>query len=77
MMIRTQVYIPDDLYTLTQLVAQFRGVNFSDVVRKGLMREVGSVKKAKKGRFPLANLAGALKYGPKNLSTTVDDIYLK
>lgn len=74
-MIRTQIYIPDDLYTLAQLTAQLRGVNFSDVVRKGLVREVGSVKKVKRGKFPLANLAGALKYGPKDLSTTVDDIY--
>ena len=72
-MIRTQVYIPDDLYSLAQLQAQTQGVNFSQVVRNGLKKEL-RIKKAKK-RGLLANLAGALKYGPKDLSARVNDIY--
>ena len=73
-MIRTQVYIPDDLYSQAQLQAQAQGVNFSAILRRGLEKEVGKVKKAKKGRL-FVNLAGALKYGPKDLSTRVNDIY--
>ena len=73
-MIRTQVYIPDDLYSQAQLAAQVRGVNFSTILRRGLEKEVGKVKKTKKGRL-FGNLAGALKYGPKDLSTRVNDIY--
>jgi len=73
-MIRTQVYIPDDLYSQAQLIAQVRGVNFSAILRRGLEKEVGEARKIKKGRL-FANLAGALKYGPKDLSTRVNDIY--
>ncbi|KKS31985.1 MAG: hypothetical protein UU93_C0012G0004 [Candidatus Amesbacteria bacterium GW2011_GWA2_42_12] len=73
-MIRTQVYIPDDLYALTLLKAQEGNMNFSEVLRLGLTKVVGKTKNKKKG-FLLASLAGALKNGPKDLSATVDDIY--
>lgn len=73
-MIRTQIYIPDDLYSLAQLQAQMQGVNFSQVVRNGLKRELTGARKTRKKGL-LANLAGALKYGPKDLSLRVNDIY--
>lgn len=73
-MIRTQVYIPDDLYSLAQLQAQTQGVNFSQVVRNGLKKELTGAKRTRK-RGLMANLAGALKYGPKDLSLRVNDIY--
>lgn len=73
-MIRTQVYIPDDLYSQAQLTAQIRGVNLSTILRKGLEKEVGKARKIKKGRL-FRNLAGSLKYGPKDLSTRINDIY--
>lgn len=73
-MIRTQVYIPDDLYSQALVVAQIRGVSVSVVLRDGLAKEVGRVKKSKKGGL-FSNLAGALKNGPRDMSSRVNDIY--
>lgn len=73
-MIRTQVYIPDDLYSQALVVAQMRGVSVSVVLREGLAKEVVRVKKSKKGGL-FSNLAGALKNGPRNMSSRVNDIY--
>ena len=73
-MIRTQIYIPDDLYALTLLKVQEGNMNFSEVLRLGLTKVVGQTRNRKKG-YLLAGLAGALKNGPRNLSATVDDIY--
>ncbi|MEK7155242.1 MAG: hypothetical protein AAB697_03960 [Patescibacteria group bacterium] len=73
-MIRTQVYIPDDLYSQALVVAQMRGVSISIVLREGLAKEVGRAKKNKKGGL-FFNLAGALKNGPRDMSSRVNDIY--
>lgn len=74
-MIRTQVYIPDDLHGDLMLLARQEGVNFSSLVRDGV-REVIKKKKAARGKGVLwKHFAGALKYGPKDLSTRVNDIY--
>jgi hypothetical protein len=74
-MIRTQVYLPDDLYSLAKLEAATRGINVSEILRLGLWNEVGKPKKVNKKKKLFANLAGALKYGPKDLSTRIDEIY--
>lgn len=73
-MIRTQVYIPDDLYALTLLKVQEGNMNFSEILRLGLSKVINKPKNKKRG-YLLAGLAGALKNGPRNLSATVDDIY--
>lgn len=73
-MIRTQVYIPDDLYALTLLKVQEGDMNFSEILRLGLSKVVSKPKSRERG-YLLAGLAGALKNGPRNLSATVDDIY--
>ena len=52
-MIRTQVYIPDDLYSQALVVAQIRGVSVSVVLRDGLAKEVGRVKKSRRGGLSL------------------------
>ncbi|MBI3576897.1 hypothetical protein HY086_02590 [Candidatus Gottesmanbacteria bacterium] len=72
-MIRTQVYIPDDLYTELKLLANIRKVNFSSLIREGAEKVV-SAKRPKKKKL-LAHLIGALTYGPKDLSNHVNDIY--
>ena len=50
-------------------------MNVSEILRLGLWNEVGKGKKVKKGKGLFQNLSGALKYGPKDLSTRVDEIY--
>jgi len=68
------VYIPEDLYSQALVVAQMRGVSVSVVLREGLAKEVGRIKKSKK-RGIFSNLVGALKNGPRDMSSRVNDIY--
>lgn len=74
-MIRTQVYIPDDLHREAVLLAKREGVNFSTIVREGIA-EVVKKKKVKRNKEWGKEFFGALKYGPKDLSTRINDIYL-
>ena len=74
-MIRTQVYIPDDLHRELMLLVKTSGLNFSQLIREGA-EGVVKKKKAKRVRKGLwKEFAGALKYGPKDLSSRVNDIY--
>ncbi len=75
LMVRVQVYIPDELHGEMMLLARRGGTNFSELVRMGV-REVIKKKKMARGKRGLwRHFAGALKYGPKDLSTRVNDIY--
>lgn len=74
MMIRTQVYLPEELHRELKLLAQTERVNYSELIRDGV-REV-ITKKAKKQSIKGRNaFIGALTYGPKDLSTRINDIY--
>ena len=69
------MYIPDEIHRDLMLLARQEGTNFSSLIRKGaeeIIRKKRTVEK-KKGLWK--NFAGALKYGPKDLSTRVNDIY--
>lgn len=72
-MIRTQVYLPEDLYRELKLQARLRDVNFSTLIREGAKRVIRAKRPKKKELFE--HLIGALKYGPKDLSNHIDDIY--
>lgn len=75
-MIRTQVYLPEDLYNDLRLLASAQSVNFSTLIRKGASYVVKQgVGKKKKGAKWGEGFFGHLKYGPKNLSTKINDIY--
>ena len=73
-MIRTQVYIPEDLHREALLVAKREGVNFSTLVREGIAHML-KIKKVKRNKDWGKDFFGALKYGPKDLSTKINDIY--
>jgi len=73
-MIRTQVYIPDDLYYEAKLEANGRGTNVSTLIRQGLKRELNKETVRKSEKFG-EGFFGALTYGPKDLSTKINDIY--
>lgn len=70
-MIRTQVYIPDDLHRELMLLAQTSGQNFSTLIREGA-KEVIKKKKDKKTEKWGVGFIGAIKGGPKDLSSKVD-----
>lgn len=73
-MIRTQVYIPDDLYYEAKLEANGRGTNVSTLIRQGLKRELKKKTVQESEKFG-EGFFGALTYGPKDLSTKINDIY--
>ncbi len=73
-MIRTQVYIPEDLHRQAKLIAKMEHTNFSTLVRQGLTHIIERKPRKSKKRFG-KNFFGVLTYGPKNLSSRINDIY--
>ena len=73
-MIRTQVYLPEDIYEDLRLIAKSEKINFSQLIREGakkvIQEKIGTRKKGSWREF-----AGALKTGPKDLSKKINDIY--
>ncbi len=73
-MIRTQVYLPEDIHRDLMLLAKRDGTNFSALIREGakvIIKKKTSRKKKDFGK----GFFGALKYGPKDLSVKINDIY--
>jgi len=61
-MIRTQVYIPDDLHRDLMLLVKQEGINFSGLIREGAAEIVKKKKKAKTGDWKeFAGAAGKSK----------------
>ena len=72
-MIRTQIYLPDDLHQELTFLSQKTGENISTLIREGAWEVIKKKKKTKKNP---SSFFGALKKGPKDLSTKINDIYL-
>lgn len=70
-MIRTQVYIPDDLYRELKLMAGTSGENFSSLIRRGVAHVVETGKKGKRREWG-KGFIGKGHGGPKNLSSRID-----
>ena len=68
-MIRTQVYIPEDLHRDLMLLAKQEGVNFSKLIREGA-EEVKKKRINKKNWKSFIGAGG--KGGPKDLSSKID-----
>ncbi len=73
-MIRTQIYLDDDLYTQLRIQSQVQNMPTASLVRKYI--RVGMIKSAKKQTardafLKLAKQAG--KGGPPDLATNLDD----
>lgn len=77
-MIRTQVYIPDDLYIQAKIEAEASGQSISVVLREGLTRSLKErQKKRNAGKISLADVAGCFSFSDKvtNAAETHNDIY--
>ncbi len=72
-MIRTQVYIPDDLYRELRLLAQTSGKNISELLRESATEVIkkNQIRKDKKKKWG-QGFIGAGKGGPKNLAKNID-----
>jgi hypothetical protein len=76
-MIRTQVYIPEELYKEAQLYAGLYRKNISALMREGLEIAMQNLRTAQKTN-PLGSLAGkfsAKGSGDKNAAFNHNDIY--
>jgi hypothetical protein len=72
-MIRTQVYLPNDLHRELKLLAHTRNTNFSQLIREGASLVVKKKVKSKKKFDPWKDFIGkGKKGGPKNLSGKID-----
>ena len=61
-MIRTQVYIPDELYAEAKLYAEQKNTSISEFVREGLQLSIHSLKKKQLKKNPLEKIAGKFKF---------------
>jgi hypothetical protein len=69
-MLRTQIYLPEDLKLQLQLYAQREAIPVSEVIRKAVVKEIR--KNTAQIGSPLAKIAAlAVKGGPKDLSTNL------
>ena len=76
-MIRTQVYIPDDLLAEAKLQAGFMGVNLSEFIRRSLKSQIIKDQKIPNNKFSLKQYAGIIKEGgfdskAEDLSDNID-----
>lgn len=73
-MIRTQVYIPEDIYRDLKFLAKTSKENISQLIREGADEVIKKrTKKPTKGKTTWGKgFIGAGKGGPKNLSKNID-----
>lgn len=73
-MIRTQIYLPDDIYEDLQLISKASKLNISQLIRDGAKKEI-KARTRQINKDDWRQFAGALKTGPKDLSLKINDIY--
>lgn len=72
-MIRTQVYLPEDLKLQLQVYAQNENVPVSEIIRRSVHEEINKKSKINTGNTLLKIASMAVKGGPKDLSTNLFD----
>lgn len=72
-MIRTQVYLPDDVYRDLKLIAEAEQVKVSHLIRQGAAKIIKARTKPRKDEWE--DFIGSIKGGPKDLSQRINDIY--
>ena len=71
-MIRTQVYIPDDLHRDLMLLAKQEGTNFSRLIREGAAEVLKKKRVARKKKDWRRFIGAAGKGGPKDVASKID-----
>ena len=69
-MMRTQIYLPEDLHRELMLLAKQEKKSLSDLIREGAKKVVKE--KEKVSTFWLKGITGIVKKGPKSLSKKID-----
>ena len=74
LMIRTQVYLPDEIHNDLMLVAEAQQVTVSHLIRQGALKIIKEkMKPNRKGEW--REFVGAWKGGAKDVSSKINDIY--
>ena len=73
-MIRTQIYLPEEMNADLRLLTKIEKVSFSDLIREGI-NDVIVKRKKKKYNYPLKGLVGIIKSGDRYVASQVNDIY--
>lgn len=72
-MIRTQIYIPEDIHQATKFLAQEQRKSMAELLRSFITVGIIEEKKKKSKQRPLSSLAKlGIKGGPKDLSKNID-----
>ena len=72
-MIRTQVYLPEEMHRDLKLMASARDVNYSTLIRIGVTRELKDDQVKKKNSDAWKSFIGAGgKGGPKDVASRID-----
>lgn len=77
-MIRTQVYIPDELYNQAKLMAELDGVSISEYMRDGLSMKISAKQHSGKKKKDISSIAGKFSLGKgvvTNVALNHNDIY--
>ncbi len=79
-MIRTQLYIPDELYNQAKLMARLEGVSISEYMREGLSLKMSQNKNTSKNtkKRKISEIAGMFSLGKgivTNVALNHNDIY--
>ena len=79
-MIRTQLYIPDELYHQAKIMAEFDGVSISEYMRDGLSMKISAKKHSNKNKKKkdISSIAGMFSLGKgtvTNVALNHNDIY--
>ncbi|KKQ84996.1 MAG: hypothetical protein UT08_C0011G0014 [Candidatus Woesebacteria bacterium GW2011_GWB1_38_8] len=75
-MIRTQVYLPDELYRELKLLAASGKYKFSELLREGVEEVIRKKKKKAKGKHdPWKDFIGAIKGVKTDAVKDIDDYY--
>lgn len=70
-MIRTQIYLPEDLKLQLLVYSQQEELPVSEIVRRSITKELGKKNKVNAGSTLLKIASMATKKGPKDLSTNI------
>lgn len=73
-MVRTQIYLPDDLHRELKLIAVTQNINLSQLIREGAKKEI-KARMDRSGSESWREFAGAWKGGPKDASERINEIY--
>lgn len=71
-MIRTQVYLPEDIHRDLMLLAKKEGTNFSSLIREGAKVIIKKKTTRKKKDFGKGFFGAGGTKGPKDLSSKID-----